>query len=174
MIGISLIFSECFALNRGLQTFELTLGDFTSLKGVVGISSSPWMEIMMLDLSVNNIGHEKINKWFLLFLPKHLSRGLNLQPRVTDIRADWLRIQVSSALAWGVGVAGMCSHFWRLLHTGSTLTIQLNAQCLWSKMFTLLDKLGDFSEIIQSHPRREFTLQRSDSCRGKIGQFRAT
>lgn len=57
---------------------ELTLGDFTSLKGVVGFSSSPWMEIMMLDLSVNNTGHEKMNKCFLLFLPKHLSRGLNL------------------------------------------------------------------------------------------------
>lgn len=79
MFSISLIFSECFALNRGLLTSELTLGDFTSLKGAVGFStSSPWVEIMMLDLSVNNIGHEKINKWSLLFLPTHLSRGLNL------------------------------------------------------------------------------------------------
>lgn len=163
MFSISLIFSECFALNRGLQTLELTLGDFTSLKGVVGFSSSPWMEIMMLDLSVNNIGHEKINKCFLLFLPKPqpVAQGDRRKSRLTQNSGFFCP---SLRCRGGRHVLS----FLACLHTGSTLTIKLNAQCLRSKMFTLLDKLRDFSEIIQSHPRREFTLQRKDSRRGKM------
>lgn len=52
--------------NRGLWTLDLTLEHFTSPQGVVGPSCSLWMEIMMLDLNVNNMCHEKINKWFQL------------------------------------------------------------------------------------------------------------
>lgn len=160
--------------NRGLWTLDLTLGHFTSPQGVVGPSCSLWMmEIMMLDLNVNSMGHEKINKWFqlccfqnvYLFLPTPWTTG----PcgHVTEQTGLEIMLLLPDPAVWENQA---CAIMPVPLDTGHTVIIQPNTYCLEFKISTILDKLRDFWNHLEPS-WREFALYRRGLCRAIVRMY---